>query len=115
MILIFLTPTAFTNQGQVCLAGSRLFVERPIYDKFVEAVVAKVRGFTSGTSFLPALLYRFCFLLSVPATATATAAATAFCYRYCCYYYCCYRYRYRYRTDSECCCFSVAAILCVYC
>jgi hypothetical protein len=36
-------PTlAFTNQGQVCLAGSRVFIERPVYDRYVEAVVAKV-------------------------------------------------------------------------
>lgn len=37
---------AFTNNGQVCLAGSRVFVQRPLYDtfasKFVDAV-AKVR------------------------------------------------------------------------
>lgn len=32
----------FTNQGQVCLCGSRLFVEEKIYDKFVAALVKKV-------------------------------------------------------------------------
>lgn len=26
----------FFNQGQVCCAGSRIFVEEPIYDEFVE-------------------------------------------------------------------------------
>ncbi|HKQ46675.1 MAG TPA: aldehyde dehydrogenase [Phycisphaerae bacterium] len=27
---------AFANQGQICLCGSRIFVEQPIYDRFVE-------------------------------------------------------------------------------
>ncbi len=38
----------FTNAGQVCLAGSRLYVERPIFDefvaRFVEAAEAMVLG-----------------------------------------------------------------------
>lgn len=34
--------SSFANQGQICLCGSRIFVERPIYDKFKEAFVAKV-------------------------------------------------------------------------
>ena len=25
---------AFTNQGQICLCGSRLFIQEEIYDKF---------------------------------------------------------------------------------
>lgn len=33
---------AFANQGQICLCGSRLFVERPIYQRFKEAFLAKV-------------------------------------------------------------------------
>jgi aldehyde dehydrogenase (NAD+) len=43
-------PTAamsvFANSGQICIAGSRLFVERPIYEEFVERVstyAAKLR------------------------------------------------------------------------
>ena len=35
--------SSFANQGQICLCGSRIFVERPIYDKFKEAFVAKVK------------------------------------------------------------------------
>jgi acyl-CoA reductase-like NAD-dependent aldehyde dehydrogenase len=31
----------FANQGEVCSAGSRLLVERPIYDEFVERFVAE--------------------------------------------------------------------------
>ena len=30
---------AFWNQGEICLCGSRIFVERPAYDKFVEGFV----------------------------------------------------------------------------
>ena len=32
---------AFTNQGQICLCGSRLFVQEEIYDKFRDALVTK--------------------------------------------------------------------------
>ena len=31
--------SSFANQGQICLCGSRLFVERPIYDEFVQRFV----------------------------------------------------------------------------
>lgn len=31
---------AFWNQGEICLCGSRVFVEQPIYDTFVEAFAA---------------------------------------------------------------------------
>lgn len=34
--------SSFANQGQICLCGSRIFVERPIYEKFKEAFVAKI-------------------------------------------------------------------------
>ena len=32
---------SFSNQGQICLCGSRLFVEKTIYEKFKNAVIAK--------------------------------------------------------------------------
>jgi aldehyde dehydrogenase (NAD+) len=32
--------SVFANSGQICIAGSRLFVERPIHDEFVERVCA---------------------------------------------------------------------------
>ena len=38
----------FFNQGEVCSAGSRILVQRPIYRKFVDAMVAKARGITVG-------------------------------------------------------------------
>ena len=34
--------SSFANQGQICLCGSRIFVERPIYDKFKEEFVKRV-------------------------------------------------------------------------
>lgn len=39
---------AFTNQGQVCLCGSRLFVEQEIYDKFKDALLAKTAQLKVG-------------------------------------------------------------------
>lgn len=39
---------AFANQGQICLCGSRLFVERPIYDEFVDRFVTGAKALTVG-------------------------------------------------------------------
>src|SRR5689334_3083719 len=38
----------FFNQGEVCSAGSRILVERPIYDRFVDAMVEKAKTITVG-------------------------------------------------------------------
>ena len=38
----------FTNQGQVCLCGSRVLIERPIYEAFRERFVDGVRGMRIG-------------------------------------------------------------------
>src|SRR5690606_31041826 len=38
----------FTNQGQVCLCGSRLLVERSVHDRFLEAFVARVEALRVG-------------------------------------------------------------------
>jgi betaine-aldehyde dehydrogenase len=38
----------FVNQGEVCSAGSRILVQRPIYQKFVDAMVEKTRTITVG-------------------------------------------------------------------
>jgi len=35
--------SSFANQGQICLCGSRIFVQRGIYEKFKNAFVAKVQ------------------------------------------------------------------------
>jgi len=39
---------AFTFQGQKCSATSRVYVQREVYDKFVDKLVAKVRELTVG-------------------------------------------------------------------
>jgi len=44
----------FFNQGQVCCAGSRLFVEEKIYDEFVEKSVARARQRRVGDPMDPA-------------------------------------------------------------
>jgi betaine-aldehyde dehydrogenase len=38
----------FINQGEVCTAGSRILVQRPIYKKFVDAMTAKAKTITLG-------------------------------------------------------------------
>ena len=38
----------FVNQGEVCSAGSRILVEKPIYNKFVEAMAAKAKTIKLG-------------------------------------------------------------------
>lgn len=40
--------SAFANQGQICLAGSRIFVEDSLYDRFLEAFVAKAKELQPG-------------------------------------------------------------------
>lgn len=40
--------SSFENQGQICLCGSRIFIERPIYDKFKEAFIQKVNELSIG-------------------------------------------------------------------
>lgn len=42
----------FANSGQVCSAGTRLFVEAPIYDEFIERVAAFGRGLKVGNAAL---------------------------------------------------------------
>jgi aminomuconate-semialdehyde/2-hydroxymuconate-6-semialdehyde dehydrogenase len=39
---------AFTNQGEICLCGSRIFVQRGIYDAFQEALIRETRRFVVG-------------------------------------------------------------------
>ncbi len=38
----------FINQGEICSAGSRILVERPIYSRFVEAMTEKARRIKLG-------------------------------------------------------------------
>ena len=41
-------PSSFANQGQVCLCGSRVFVEKPIYKKFVDQFIDRVSQLKQG-------------------------------------------------------------------
>ena len=43
-----LVRSAFQNSGQICLCGSRLLVERSIYDEFRDAFVERVRSLRVG-------------------------------------------------------------------
>jgi aminomuconate-semialdehyde/2-hydroxymuconate-6-semialdehyde dehydrogenase len=40
--------SSFWNQGEICLCGSRIFVERPIHDAFVERFVAATKALRIG-------------------------------------------------------------------
>jgi len=40
--------SAFTNQGQICLCGSRILIERSLYPRFRDALVERARGLRIG-------------------------------------------------------------------
>jgi len=40
--------SAFANQGQICLCGSRIYIERSIYDRFVDALTEQVKQLKIG-------------------------------------------------------------------
>jgi aminomuconate-semialdehyde/2-hydroxymuconate-6-semialdehyde dehydrogenase len=40
--------SSFTNQGQICLCGSRIFIQKSIFDKFKTAFIAKVSELKVG-------------------------------------------------------------------
>jgi aminomuconate-semialdehyde/2-hydroxymuconate-6-semialdehyde dehydrogenase len=40
--------SSFANQGQICLCGSRVFVERPVYDDFVRRFINQASGLECG-------------------------------------------------------------------
>lgn len=40
--------SSFINQGEVCLCGSRIYVERPVYEEFVEKFAERVRTLKVG-------------------------------------------------------------------
>ena len=45
------TRSCFENAGQVCLGTERVYVERPIFDKFVAALKEKAEGMKPGRPF----------------------------------------------------------------
>ncbi|MEK6578930.1 MAG: aldehyde dehydrogenase [Bdellovibrionota bacterium] len=46
--------SAFSNQGQICLCGSRIFIENSIYDKFKKALLDRVKALKQGDPTDPA-------------------------------------------------------------
>lgn len=46
--------SAFLNSGQICLCGSRLLVERAVYDEFRDALVARAKAMVVGDPADPA-------------------------------------------------------------
>jgi succinate-semialdehyde dehydrogenase / glutarate-semialdehyde dehydrogenase len=45
----------FRNTGQSCIAANRVYVERSIYEKFVEALVAKTKALKTGNGLEPGM------------------------------------------------------------
>jgi len=43
--------SSFSNNGQICLCGSRVYVERPIYEKFREEFVKRTQFMKTGDPF----------------------------------------------------------------
>ncbi|MBK8444987.1 MAG: aldehyde dehydrogenase [Sphingobacteriales bacterium] len=48
-----ITRSAFSNQGQICLCNSRIYVERSIYEPFKTAFIEKVKKLRTGNPALP--------------------------------------------------------------
>jgi aminomuconate-semialdehyde/2-hydroxymuconate-6-semialdehyde dehydrogenase len=63
---------AFTNQGQVCLCGSRLLVARPLVEKMTVEIVARAKALRIGDPDDPAT--QFGSLVSAPHLAKVTRA-----------------------------------------
>jgi aminomuconate-semialdehyde/2-hydroxymuconate-6-semialdehyde dehydrogenase len=45
--------SSFENQGEICLCGSRIFVERPAYEKFLDRLLAETAKLKVGDPLLP--------------------------------------------------------------
>ena len=43
--------SSFANQGQICLCGSRIFIQKPIYEKFKNALIEKLKTHKVGDPF----------------------------------------------------------------
>ena len=46
--------SSFANNGQICLCGSRVYIERKIYDKFRDELVRRVKNMKTGNPADPA-------------------------------------------------------------
>jgi aminomuconate-semialdehyde/2-hydroxymuconate-6-semialdehyde dehydrogenase len=47
-MLAITVRSSFSNQGEICLCGSRIFVERPLYDRFKTDFVSRVSALKVG-------------------------------------------------------------------
>ncbi len=45
--------SSFANNGQICLCGSRVYIERPLYEKFRDELVRRVQQLKVGDPFDP--------------------------------------------------------------
>ena len=45
--------SSFSNQGEICLCGSRIFVERPLYERFLEEFTERTRALVVGDPMEP--------------------------------------------------------------
>jgi aminomuconate-semialdehyde/2-hydroxymuconate-6-semialdehyde dehydrogenase len=45
--------SSFQNQGEICLCGSRIFIQKPLYEKFKEDFVKKVKELQVGDPLSP--------------------------------------------------------------
>jgi len=45
--------SSFANQGQICLCGSRIFVERPLYERFTDDLADRARQLAIGDPIQP--------------------------------------------------------------
>ncbi|GGG01104.1 aldehyde dehydrogenase [Paenibacillus abyssi] len=45
--------SSFVNQGEVCLCGSRIYVQRPVYEAFLDKFVTKTKELKVGDPFDP--------------------------------------------------------------
>ncbi len=50
-MLTTVVRSSFSNQGQICLCGSRIFIERPVYEKFKADFIARVKVLKVGDPF----------------------------------------------------------------
>lgn len=46
---------AFANQGQICLCGSRIFIQDSIYEKFKETLLRKIKTLKVGDPLVPGI------------------------------------------------------------
>lgn len=53
MMLETAVRSSFANQGEICLCGSRLFVEQQLYEKFKQDFVRRVKSLKVGDPLLP--------------------------------------------------------------